>query len=168
MPADRDWLAEPRTIDQIQGDLKSLLDERIEVVVVEWPGGDGEADTPPNPLTGLPDLVFAAGLQCGGALQRAFFAAAARRGAIFDCQYPVLNYRLDFALPRQRVGVEIEGWDWRAWAKPGAAERREREQSLGFEGWTVLWFTGEEILHHRDRCVDEVFRVIERRGGLME
>ncbi|HEY8885038.1 MAG TPA: DUF559 domain-containing protein, partial [Chloroflexota bacterium] len=83
----------------------------------------------------------------------------------FTSGYPVLNYRLDFALPQQQVGVEIEGWDWRAWTRPGAVDRREREQTLGYEGWTIRWFTGEEILNHLERSVDEVARLVNGRGG---
>lgn len=168
VPTDRAALEEPVNLHRLQDSLKGLLEERIEVLVTGWPAGDGVPDHPPDPLAGLPDLVRAAGLDCGGVLKRVFFAAAAQQGIIFDCGYPVLNYRLDFALPRQRVGVEIEGWNWRAWARPGAAERREREQSLGFEGWSILWFTGEEILRQRDRVVDEVTRLINRRrtGGI--
>lgn len=162
VPADRTALSSPGTIQRIETDLKQLLDERINAVVADWPAGDGPPDQPPDPLEGLPDDVRATGLGCGGALNRSFFAAVARRGIVFECGYPVLNYRLDFAVPHRRLGVEIEGWDWRAWARPGAADRREREQSLGFEGWRVLWFTGAEILHHLDRAVDEVVQSLAR------
>lgn len=165
VPIDRAALDEPVNLHRLQDSFKGLLEERIEVLVTEWPAGDGTPDQPPDPLVGLPELVQAAGMDCGGILKRAFFAAAAQRGILFDCGFPVLNYRLDFALPRQRIGVEIEGWNWRAWARPGAAERREREQSLGFEGWTILWFTGEEILRHRERAVDDLARLINRRAG---
>jgi very-short-patch-repair endonuclease len=163
VPADRAQLAEVDTLQRIEDGLKTLLDERISVLITEWPGGDGEPGDPPDPLGGLSESLRAIGLAASGALHRAFFAAAARRGIVFETGVPVLQYRLDFALPRQRLGVEIEGWNWRAWARPGAAEWREREQSLGAEGWTILWFTGEEILHHRDRAVDDVAAALARR-----
>ncbi len=163
VPTDRVWLAAPDTTQMLERGLKQLLEERIEVLVTFWPAGDGAPESPPDPLAGLSEEIRATGLASGGAINRAFFAAAARRGMIFECHFPVLNYRLDFALPTQRVGVEIEGWNWRAWARPGAADRREREQTLGFEGWTVIWFTGDEILHHLDRSVDDVARVVARR-----
>lgn len=161
--ADRATLEEPNTLLYLQDSFKGLLEERVELLITEWPARDGAPDEPPDPLRGLPDEVRALGVGCGGVLKRTFFAEAARRGIVFDCGYPVLNYRLDFALPRQRLGVEIEGWNWRAWARPGAAERREREQTLGFEGWTVLWFTGEEILRHLDESVEAVTRALAGR-----
>jgi very-short-patch-repair endonuclease len=168
VPADRAWLGEPDTIQILERGLKQILEERIEVLVTGWPAGDGEPDAPPDPLAGLSEELRAVGLRCGGSINRAFFAATARRGLIFECHFPILNYRLDFALPSHRVGVEIEGWNWRSWARPGAAERREREQSLGYEGWSILWFSGDEILRHLDRSVDEVARLVasrRRRNG---
>ncbi len=161
--ADRHDLNSPRVHETVERSLRQVLGEPLEILVTEWPAGDGTPDNPPDPLAGLPDALREVGASCGGALVRSFFAEAARRGIIFECQYPVLNYRLDFALPRLRVGVEIGGWGWRAWTRPGAIERREREQRLGAEGWTVLWFTGEEILYHRDQAVDEVERLVGQR-----
>jgi very-short-patch-repair endonuclease len=156
VPADRATLANPVLTHLLERALKQVVEERIEVLLAEWPGGDGPPDQAPDPLADLPEGLRAIGLTCGGALKRSFFAAMARRGIVFECLYPVLNYRLDFALPRKRVGIEIEGWDWRTWTRPGAIDRREREQSLGYEGWTILWFTGEEVLHHLGRVADEV------------
>ncbi len=165
VPEDRAWFADPRAIELLARGFKQLLEERIETLVTTWPAGDGEPERPPDPLAGLPEPLRAIGASCGGALKRWFFAAAAHRGIVFDCGYPVLTYRLDFALPSQRIGVEIEGWDWRIWTRPSAIERREREQSLGYEGWTILWFTGEEILRDVERAVDEVARALSRRAG---
>jgi very-short-patch-repair endonuclease len=142
---------------------KQVLEERIEVLIAPWPAGDGEPDLPPDPLAGLSEEARAIGLACGGAIKRAFFAAAARRGMQFECGVPVLQYRLDFALPAERVGVEIEGWDWRTWSRPGAADRREREQTLGYEGWTIFWFSGDDIMKRLDRSVDEVAQAVTRR-----
>jgi very-short-patch-repair endonuclease len=163
VPSDREFLSDEGTIELLQRGFYQLLEERIEVLVTTWPAGDGEPDSPPDPLAGLPESVRAIGAASGGALKRSLFAALARHGLVFDCNYPVLNYRLDFALPSQRIGVEVEGWDWRAWTRPDAADRREREQSLGYEGWTVLWFTGSEILNHLDRSVDQILTVAQRR-----
>ena len=165
VPADRDFLADPATIEMLQRGFKQMLEERIEVVVTSWPTGDGAPDSPPDPLAALPEELRAIGIACGGALKRSLFAAVASRGFVFECNYPVLNYRLDFALPQIRVGVEVEGWDWRAWTRPNAADRREREQSLGYEGWTILWFTGSEILFHLDRAVDDIVRAANRRSA---
>jgi very-short-patch-repair endonuclease len=163
VPADRKFLSDPETIEMLQRGFKQLLDERMEILVTTWPAGDGTPDSAPDPLADLAEPLRAIGIGCGGTLKRSLFAAVGRRGLVFDCNYPVLNYRLDFALPRQRIGVEVEGWDWRAWTRPGAEGRREREQSLGYEGWTILWFTGSEILYHLERAVEDIMSVANRR-----
>ena len=163
--ADRASLEASDSLDLLARALKRMLEEQIEVQVVHWPAGDGAPDQPPDPLAGLSPDLREQGMRCGGALHRSFFAAMAERGLIPECQYPVLNYRLDFAMPHNHVGVQIGGWNWRAWTRDGAVGRREREQSLGAEGWTVLWFTGEEILDDLDQVVDNVMRQLTRRSG---
>jgi very-short-patch-repair endonuclease len=165
VPADRTFLSDDDTIQMLQRGFKQMLEERIEVLVTSWPAGDGTPDNAPDPLAALPEPIRAAGVASAGTLRRSLFAAVALRGYVFECNYPVLNYRLDFALPQLRVGVEVEGWDWRAWTRPNAVDRREREQSLGYEGWTILWFTGSEILYHLDRAVEDVVRTANRRRG---
>jgi very-short-patch-repair endonuclease len=162
VPADRAFLEDSASVQLLERGFQRLLDERIELLVTTWPAGDGTADQPPDPLAGLSEPLQEIGRACGGAIKRSFFAATARRGVTLECGYPVLNYRLDFALPRSRVGVEIEGWDWRARTSPRAIERREREQTLGYEGWSIFWFTGAEILKDVDRAVDEVLRAAGR------
>lgn len=163
VPADRVELNEPRARDALDRGFRQLLGEPIVAHVTDWPAGNGSPDHPPDPLDGLPEPLRSAGSLCGGALWRSFFAAAAKRGIIFECQYPVLNYRLDFALPRLRLGVEIGGWSWRSWTSANVIDRREREQGLNAEGWTILWFTGEEILHQIDRSLDQVVRLVSAR-----
>ena len=61
-----------------------------------------------------------------------------------------MNYRLDFALPRERVGVEIIGWDG---PRPGRTARWEREQELGAESWRILYFSGADVHRDVERCV---------------
>ena len=166
VPADRSLLSAPEVVENLERGFARLLDEKFDVLVTRWPAGDGQPDQAPDPLAGLPEEQRMIGATCGGALHRSFFAAAARRGILFDCQQPVLHYRIDFALPRLRLGVQIGGWEWRNWTHPHAIGRREREQELGAEGWTIVWFTGEEILNHLDRAVDDVAHLItQRRSG---
>jgi very-short-patch-repair endonuclease len=161
--ADRAFLEDQNTTQAIERGLKQAIDERVEVLIAPWPAGDGEPDAPPDPLADLPEEARVTGVASGGAIKRAFFAAAYRRGMEFEVGVPVLQYRLDFALPIERVGVEIEGWDWRGRIQSEADEPREREQSLGYEGWTIFWFSGEDVLDRLDRSVDEVAQLVERR-----
>src|SRR5579859_1703775 len=87
VPNDRRFLSDDDTIEMLQRGFHQLLEERIEVLVTTWPAGDGEPDSPPDPLLGLPEELRAVGVACGGALKRSLFAALARRGLVFDCNY---------------------------------------------------------------------------------
>ncbi len=166
VPADRTFLSAPDVVEMLERGLARLMDEKFDILVTHWPAGDGLPDQAPDPLAGLSEDEHAVGIACGGAIHRSFFAAAVRRGIVFECQVPVLHYRLDFAQPRLHLGVQIGGWQWRNWTRPNAVGRREREQELGSEGWTVLWFTGQEILDHLDQSIDEVVRVAaQHRSG---
>jgi len=162
-PTARQELQTPASVTILDAALKRLLDEPISVVIACWPGGNSETDEPPDPLRDLPEAERAIGATCGSAIHRAFFAAAFKRRLHFRCQYPVLHYRLDFALPAERLGVEIGGWEWRRWARGRAGEYREREQALGAEGWRILWFTGQEALEDPARCLDQID--VARRTG---
>src|SRR5438067_11886542 len=84
VPADRDQLGGVGSLQRIQDSLKTLLDERISVLVTDWLGGDGEPGDPPDPLGRLPESLRAVGLGAGSALNRAFFGASARRGIVFE------------------------------------------------------------------------------------
>ena len=144
--------------------LGALLEERVDLEIVAWPAGmaaaqhDGSAAVrAPDILAGLPEQAREEAIKCESPVQRFFFAEAWRRGVHFHCQHPVLHYRLDFALPRQRIGVEIVGWRWLQRGVPG---RYERGQSLGGEGWQVLWFSGQEVLADVDDCLSRLARFL--------
>lgn len=67
--------------------------------------------------------------------------------------------RLDFAWPRARVALEVDGYRWhssrRAWESD-----RARIRDLRREGWTVVQATHDDLEHHFGRLVDEVSRLI--------
>src|SRR5206468_1406616 len=133
------------------------LDDQVRTAVVPWPGGMAPPQPgpepaevrPPDVLAGLPLEAHEAAQPCESALQRLFFARAWARGLRLNCQYPALNYRLDFALPRARVGAEVIGWDG---PRPGRTSRWEREQQLGAESWRIFYFAGAEVHRDVERC----------------
>ena len=162
VPSDGRELGASDNVASLEVALKRLTDEPIQVVVAPWPGGEAVRGEPPDPLRGLPASGRTDGARCGSAIHRAFFAAAFRRGIHFTCQYPVLGYRIDFALPLHRLGVEIGGWAWRSWTRDQQIGLRDREQALGAEGWRILWFTGREALENPDGCIDQVESALTR------
>lgn len=160
-PPDLNALQQPASTARLNDALSEFLDDQARVTLAPWPGGmapprpgpEPEEVDPPDVLAGLPLEAREAAQPCESALQRLLFARAWARGAQLVCQYPALNYRLDFALPSARVGVEVIGWEG---PRPGRATRWEREQQLSADSWKVLYFSGAQVHRHVERCVDEL------------
>ncbi|MGW5508235.1 endonuclease domain-containing protein [Streptomyces albogriseolus] len=69
-------------------------------------------------------------------------------------QHPVFGgrYRIDFALPKQKIGIELDGYAWHS--SPEAFTRdRARQRELELDGWRIVRFSGSEIIKDADDCV---------------
>lgn len=157
-PPDLELLRQPVSQAHLEAALSEFLDDQVRPVLAAWPGGmappqaiEPDEVDPPDVLGEVSPDARAAARACESALERLFFAHAWRRGLRLVPQYPALNYRIDFALPRERVGAEIIGWDG---PRPGRTDRWEREQHLGAEAWQILYFSGAEVHRAPGRCVD--------------
>jgi very-short-patch-repair endonuclease len=155
---------------RLEAALSEYLGDQVNAVVVPWPGGmappapDPEPTEVPAPdvLQGLPRAAREAAATCESALQRLLFARAWARGLRLVCQYPVLNFRLDFAVPSARVAAEVVGW---LGPRPDRTARWEREQDLGSESWRVLYFSGEQVHREAERCVERIEAAVGGRPG---
>jgi very-short-patch-repair endonuclease len=157
-PPDFGELRLPATLNQLDAALSEFFDDQVRTVVESWPGGmappspgpEPDEVRPPDVMLGLPRAAREAAQACESSLQRLFFASAWRQGLRLVCQHRVLNFRLDFAQPRARLGAEIIGWEG---PRPGRTARWERQQQLGADAWRILYFTGAEVHHDVERCV---------------
>jgi very-short-patch-repair endonuclease len=160
-PPDLRQLEQPASLSRLDAALSEFLDDQVQSRLAAWPGGmappepgpEPDEVAPPDILGGLSAEARQAAQPTESALQRLLFAHAWRRGLRLVCQYPALNYRLDFALPRARVGAEVIGWDG---PRAGPTARWERQQRLGAEAWRVLYFSGAEVHCRVERCVDRL------------
>src|SRR4051794_29512603 len=59
-------------------------------------------------------------------------------------QYPVGRYRLDFALPRHKIGIELDGHTTHSSPSAIAADRK-RQRALEEWGWYIIRFGGAEV-----------------------
>jgi very-short-patch-repair endonuclease len=158
-PPDLAELRQPAGTSRLDAALSEFLDDQVRTQVVAWPGGmappqpgpEPDEVAPPDILAGLPPEAREAARPCESALERLLFARAWARGLRLVCQFPALSYRLDFALPRERVGAEVIGWEG---PRPGRTARWEREQQLGAEAWRILYFSGAEVHRNVEHCVD--------------
>jgi very-short-patch-repair endonuclease len=62
--------------------------------------------------------------------------AGFRPGETVEQQYRVGRYRLDFAFPDVKMGLEVDGWHHRS--PEGAARDAERDSWLRSQGWLIL------------------------------
>jgi very-short-patch-repair endonuclease len=56
------------------------------------------------------------------------------------------RYRLDFAIPDAKIAVELDGHDFHEKTKEQVTYRNMRDRDLQAAGWTVLHFSGSELL----------------------
>jgi len=98
-------------------------------------------------------------------IEFAFHMAARGRLWGLVAQYPVGRYRIDFALPRLKLAVELDGHDYHK-TKEQRTHDAKRDRALGADGWSVLRFTGSEVFRDPAQCVSEVSEEIRRRDLL--
>jgi very-short-patch-repair endonuclease len=76
-------------------------------------------------------------------------------------QYKVGQYRLDFALPKQMIGIELDGQRTHSTTQAIAADRR-RQRWLEAHGWYIIRFGGLEVFQDADGCVREAAKLVKR------
>lgn len=76
-------------------------------------------------------------------------------------QYKIFGYRLDFAFPKTKVAVELDGHMSHS-SRENRTKDAARDRELTSDGWTVVRFTGTEI--HRDvmGCAADLEFIIKR------
>lgn len=74
------------------------------------------------------------------------------------------HYRLDFAVPRLRIGIEIDGFDSHSDTDDIAADRK-RQRDLEFGGWTIIRFGGQEVYDDPAYCAAEALKIIKTKRG---
>lgn len=76
-------------------------------------------------------------------------------------QYKVGSYRLDFALPRRKIGIELDGQRTHSSTQAIAADR-QRQRWLELHDWYIIRFGGLEIYQDVDACVREAAEMARR------
>ena len=69
-------------------------------------------------------------------------------------QYKVGPYRLDFALPHLKIGIELDGHLTHSSTAAIAADRK-RQRWLESQGWYIIRFGGQEVFKDAVECVRE-------------
>lgn len=69
-------------------------------------------------------------------------------------QHPVFDgrYRVDFALPDKKIGIELDGYAWHS-DRETFTKDRARQRELEADGWRLIRFSGAEINADPGGCV---------------
>jgi very-short-patch-repair endonuclease len=72
------------------------------------------------------------------------------------------RYRLDFAFvgDNVKVAVEIDGHEFHERTPEQVERRNERDADLQSEGWTVVHFSGRQVLRNPEACTERVHGAI--------
>ncbi len=68
------------------------------------------------------------------------------------------GYRIDFAIPELKIGIECDG---EAWHKEGNLHDKRRDGFFKSRGWKIIRFWGEDIKNNIDGCIKIIKEVIE-------
>lgn len=81
-------------------------------------------------------------------------------------EYQAGQYRIDFALPEHKTGIELDGFATHSSTADIARDRR-RQRDLEAAGWYIIRFGGSEVHHDAESCVRQAARLVRSRtkGG---
>ena len=82
-------------------------------------------------------------------------AAALLPGLVRQFHVAGTRYHLDFALPADMIGIEVDGFQWHS-TRQQRQHDSQRDRILTGLGWRVLRFTASEILRNANGCAEEV------------
>ncbi len=88
------------------------------------------------------------------------YISGGRLGVHFRRQHPVFDYIPDFVCLSYRLIIEIDGGYHFDGEQP--EKDAERTKYLAEQGFTVLRFTNEEVLHDTDEVIDTIGDAIDR------
>lgn len=92
---------------------------------------------------------------CESPIEEMFWDAAAKALPGIEPAYSVGPYRLDFAIPDRKVGIELDGHEYHSTVDQRTSDA-QRQRWLERQGWRLLRFTGAEVFASPGGCVVEV------------
>lgn len=125
-----------------------------------------QAGSPHEALKQLADLDVKLESPIEEAFWRAFLEMKPPELEGLKAQHQVFGgrYRLDFALPDLRVGIELDGYAYHS-SPEAFTQDRARQRELEFDGWRIIRFSGSEINKNAGACVREAARLAARHAG---
>lgn len=76
---------------------------------------------------------------------------------------PGRKFELDMAFIPEKLGVEVDGWQYHGKFKSGFHRDREKRNLLLLNGWALLTFSAREVFADPMGCVEMVGQVLRQR-----
>lgn len=85
-------------------------------------------------------------------------------GLVYNHPFNGGQYKIDFALPARKIGIELDGFRNHSSTADIAHDRR-RQRALEAAGWYITRFGGSEVHHDAGGCVRQAAALIRSRNG---
>lgn len=112
-----------------------------------------------NPGEDLRQMLLKSGFFFQSPLEKTFWQAATCLYPSLTPQFPIGPYYADFALPEDKLAIEIDGQEFHA-SKEQRTRDAKRDRFFMEQGWRVARFTGTEIFKDVHKCVKDVLRLV--------
>lgn len=73
-------------------------------------------------------------------------------------QHQVGKYRIDFAIPQKKFGIEVDGLAYHNGQDSFIADRR-RQRDLEAQGWRIIRFAAKEVMDDATTCVKQAGQI---------
>ncbi len=78
-------------------------------------------------------------------------------------QHSVGKYRLDFAIPSKKIGIEIDGREFHSDQRQFVNDR-ERQRNLEQKGWRITHFAAVQVIDDPEGCVRKAIKWVDSQG----
>ena len=75
-------------------------------------------------------------------------------------QHKFGRYRLDFAIPKKKIGIELDGFEYHS-SQEAIIKDRQRQRELEQQGWRIVRFAAKEVFDDPKGCVKQAARWAE-------
>lgn len=97
---------------------------------------------------------------CESPIEEMFWDVAHKALPGIEPAHCVGPYRLDFAIPDKKVGIELDGHEFHSSVEQRTSDA-QRQRWLERRGWRLLRFTGAEVYASPSQCVSEVAAFVD-------
>lgn len=77
-------------------------------------------------------------------------------------QHRIAGYRVDFAIPKKRIVIEIDGYGYHTGRRKFAADAI-RQRRIQKAGWTVIRLSGADVYRSVKECEKDVIAIMKAR-----